>query len=110
VPERINALGKPLTLYIFSRKRAHVETIRRDTSSGGVVVNNVVIHLINPHLPFGGIGQSGQGSYHGWYGFRTFAHERSIMRQGRFGLIHTLYPPYGPKVERALGLVERFLI
>jgi aldehyde dehydrogenase (NAD+) len=109
VPGRINALGKPLALYVFSRRRENVETVLRRTSSGGAVVNNVVIHLANPNLPFGGVGESGQGSYHGWYGFRTFSHERSVMRQGPAALVNALYPPYGPKMQRILDLVGRFL-
>ena len=62
-----------------------------------------------PNLPFGGVGESGQGSYHGWYGFRTFSHERSVMRQGRAGLVNVLYPPYGPKTQRILDLVGRVM-
>lgn len=108
VPARINALGKPLAMYVFSRRPENVELMVRRTSSGGVVVNNVVIHLSNPYLPFGGVGESGQGSYHGWYGFRTFSHERSVMRQGWPSLGSNLYPPYGPKMERVVSLLRRF--
>jgi aldehyde dehydrogenase (NAD+) len=110
VPDRINALGKPLALYVFSRRPENVEAVVRRTSSGGVVINNVVIHFSNPNIPFGGVGESGQGSYHGWYGFRTFSHERTVMKQGRIGFWNNLYPPYGPKMRRILDVVNKFFL
>jgi aldehyde dehydrogenase (NAD+) len=106
---RIDAYGKPLALYVFTRRKSHVERVLRRTSSGGAVVNNVVIHLINPHLPFGGIGESGLGSYHGEFGFRAFSHERSVLRQGRPGLTRVFYPPYTERVKRLVGVVSRVL-
>ncbi len=69
---------------------------------GGTCVNNTVIHFANPNLPFGGIGPSGSGNYHGVFGFRAFSHERAVLRQGRIDLLKTVYPPYGPKVARML--------
>jgi aldehyde dehydrogenase (NAD+) len=107
--ERINALGKPLALYVFSRREESIARVLRETSSGGSAVNNVVIHLANPNIPFGGVGESGQGSYHGWYGFRAFSHERSVLRQGRASLASAFHPPYGPRTQRLLGLVGRLL-
>lgn len=107
VVERISAAGKPLALYLFSRREEAVRRVLRETSSGGAAVNDVVIHLANPNLPFGGVGESGQGSYHGWYGFRTFSHERSVLRQGRASLAAAFHPPYGPRTRRLLGLVGR---
>jgi aldehyde dehydrogenase (NAD+) len=110
IPDRINALGKPLALYVFSRRTENIESIVRRTSSGGVVINNVVIHFSNPNIPFGGVGESGQGSYHGWYGFRTFSHERSVMKQGPLALLNHVYPPYGPKTQRILKLINEFFL
>jgi aldehyde dehydrogenase (NAD+) len=107
--QHINRLGKPLALYVFSRDARATETLLRTTSSGGAVVNNVLIHLGNPNLPFGGVGESGQGSYHGRYGFRTFSHERSVMRQGRGATLGMLYPPYTSRKERMLQLIGRIL-
>jgi aldehyde dehydrogenase (NAD+) len=106
---RIAAGGTPLALYVFSRRRANVERVLARTASGGVAVNTVVVHLGNPWLPFGGVGQSGQGSYHGPYGFRAFSHERAVLRQGPLSLLRFYYPPYGPRTRRALQLVRRFL-
>ena len=109
LPDRINRLGKPLALYVFSRRRDDVEQLLRRTSSGGAVVNNVAIHYANPNVPFGGVGESGQGSYHGWYGFRTFSHERSVLVQGWPSLGHVIYPPYDERMDRALAAVRRWL-
>ena len=58
--------------------------------------------LREPNLPFGGVGASGQGNYHGFYGFKAFSHERAVLRQGRLDLLKQVYPPYTPKVQRML--------
>jgi aldehyde dehydrogenase (NAD+) len=110
VPAQINALGQSLALYIFSRSQENVDLVLGQTSSGAVGINEVVLHNANPYLPFGGVGQSGQGNYHGWYGFRTFSYERSIMRQARLDLLHIMYPPYGKKTERILELMDKFAV
>lgn len=72
---------KPLALYIYSNTPAHVDRILSRTSSGGVTVNGVFSHYLENHLPFGGVNQSGMGSYHGVFGFRAFSHERAIYVQ-----------------------------
>lgn len=109
VPERIHRIGKPLALYLFSRNERSVEFIRQRTSSGGIVINNVLIHFGNPNLPFGGVGESGQGSYHGVFGFRAFSHERSVLRQTPLGAMHLVYPPYGSRAERVLRLMGKLV-
>jgi aldehyde dehydrogenase (NAD+) len=85
---------KPLALYIFSKRRSFIKNILASTTSGGAVVNHVVVHLANPYLPFGGVGHSGQGSYHGHFGFKAFSHEKSVLTQGRFTLTSLYFPPY----------------
>src|SRR5581483_8330381 len=70
----IRSHGKPLAMYIFSRQRDRIEDALRNTSAGGTLVNNVLLHLTNPNLPFGGAGESGFGSYHGEHGFAAFSH------------------------------------
>ncbi|HEX7243728.1 MAG TPA: aldehyde dehydrogenase family protein [Longimicrobiaceae bacterium] len=107
--ERINARPKPLALYVFARSRPVVERVLSGTSAGGTVVNHVVLHLANPDLPFGGVGESGQGSYHGRFGFRTFSHERAVLVQGRFSAAKWLYPPYTERVRRMAERVGRML-
>jgi aldehyde dehydrogenase (NAD+) len=76
----IEARDKPLALYIFSNDEANVQKILSRTSSGGVTVNGVFSHYLENQLPFGGVNQSGTGSYHGYFGFKAFSHERAIYR------------------------------
>lgn len=85
---------KPLALYIFSRQKSFIRYVLDRTTSGGVAINQVILHLANPHLPFGGVGHSGQGSYHGHFGFRAFSHEKSVLIQGRLSLTPLYFPPY----------------
>lgn len=91
----INQREKPLALYVFSSRESNARKVLTETSSGGACINDVVIHLVNPNLPFGGIGESGMGNYHGIYGFRTFSHERAVLRQSSpVNTVQLLYPPY----------------
>lgn len=76
--EYIEARDKPLALYVFSPDDANVEKVLQRTSSGGVTVNGVFSHYLENRLPFGGVNGSGQGSYHGYFGFKAFSHERAI--------------------------------
>ena len=76
----IEARDKPLALYVYSDNPAHVQTLLDRTSSGGVTVNGVFSHYLENQLPFGGVGPSGTGSYHGQFGFKAFSHERAIYR------------------------------
>lgn len=105
----INSGTKPLALYIFSKKASVVKDILRKTTSGGVGVNHVVLHLANPHLPFGGVGHSGMGSYHGEFGFKTFSHERSILKQGPFTLTSLYFPPYHTALSKFAFKLLRWL-
>jgi aldehyde dehydrogenase (NAD+) len=74
----ISSRDKPLALYIYSNDQAHVDKVLNRTSSGGVTVNGVFSHYLENKLPFGGVNQSGTGSYHGYFGFKAFSHERAI--------------------------------
>jgi len=76
----IEARDKPLALYVYSADEATVETVLARTSSGGVTVNGVFSHYLENNLPFGGVNTSGMGSYHGYFGFKCFSHERAIYR------------------------------
>lgn len=105
----VNANDTPLSLYIFSRDEAAIQRILRGTRAGGTVVNDTVIHLGNPNLPFGGSGPSGMGSYHGEYGFRAFSHERAVLRQGHVGALALLYPPYTARTRGMLYAVRTML-
>ncbi|MDG0816316.1 aldehyde dehydrogenase family protein [Bdellovibrio svalbardensis] len=91
----INERPKPLALYIYSHSEMNIEQLTRETSSGGLVINDSVIHLANGYLPFGGVGDSGMGNCHGIHGFRTFSHAKGILRQSWGAkLLGMIYPPY----------------
>ncbi|PYE54409.1 aldehyde dehydrogenase family protein [Deinococcus yavapaiensis] len=105
----VTELGSPLALYVFAEDNGFVERTLRDTRSGGVVVNGALSHILNPHLPFGGVGPSGMGSYHGEWGFKTFSHERAVLRQGRLSALKAMTPPYGRPVPRLTAWLLRLI-
>ena len=86
-----------------------MDTTLTETTSGGVCVNNTLLHLANPGLPFGGVGPSGMGNYHGRAGFRTFSHERAVMRQQGNPMSRWLAPPYGGRMNRMVARFARWL-
>ncbi len=87
----------PLALYVFSKKKIFIQNILDKYSFGGACINNTLIHLNNPNLPFGGVGQSGSGYYHGEWGFRNFSQLKAISRTGTWLDIKLKYPPYSSK-------------
>ncbi|MBL7913264.1 MAG: aldehyde dehydrogenase family protein [Bacteroidia bacterium] len=93
----INRKNKPLALYIFSEDSDTSQRIIRETSAGGTCVNDVLVHISNPNLPFGGVNSSGIGSSHGIFGFKNFSHERAIVFQSKLGVTKMIYPPYDKK-------------
>jgi aldehyde dehydrogenase (NAD+) len=106
--EFIRSRPKPLALYVFSGRKRNVERVLHTTTAGGTGVNMPLLHVANPDLPFGGVGESGMGSYHGHAGFKTFSHERSVLVQGRLALIEKFFPPYGAALkQRLLALARR---
>ncbi|XP_041365280.1 aldehyde dehydrogenase, dimeric NADP-preferring-like [Gigantopelta aegis] len=101
----INSREKPLALYIFSNNKRVVHNFLNRTSSGGVCVNDTLMHISIPTLPFGGVGHSGVGSYHGKFSFETFSHRRSVMERGlTLDSVNAIrYPPY---TEKKLQMVS----
>jgi len=102
----INSRPKPLALYLFTSQRQHQRTLLQRTSSGGVCLNDVVLQAGVPELPFGGVGNSGMGTYHGKAGFETFSHRRSVLRRSFRLDAPFRYPPYAgrlPLIRRLLG-------
>ena len=91
----INARPRPLALYYFDRKDSRIDEVLARTTSGGVSVNECLAHISVEDLPFGGVGPSGMGAYHGENGFLTFTHQKSVLQQSRFNLVSLLNPPYG---------------
>lgn len=108
VVAEINSRDKPLALYIFDRDAARVDRIIGATTSGGVGVNLTLVQFTHPNLPFGGVNTSGIGAAHGEHGFLAFSHERAVLRN-RFLLMPLLFPPYGPRVMRLIGVIKRVL-
>ncbi len=98
----VNVRPAPLALYCFDRDPRRVERVLARTRSGGACINDVVVHVAQDALPFGGIGPSGMGAYHGKEGFMTFSHARSVLYQPRFSPSALLKPPYGAACERVL--------
>lgn len=90
----INSKPKPLALYIFSRSSMAVDHILTHTESGDAVINDVVIHVGNTNLPFGGFNNSGIGKSHGYHGFMAFTHERSYLKQAKVSAVSMFYPPF----------------
>lgn len=99
----INARPKPLAMYLFAQSKSVVDTFIGQTSSGGVAVNSVLVQIGEHNLPFGGVGASGYGAYHGEASIRTFSHERSVLVKGKGpNLVKFGQAPYTAKKERAL--------
>jgi len=101
----INARERPLALYVFDNDRRRVEQVIAATRSGGVTVNDCMLHVAQDDLPFGGIGASGMGHYHGREGFITFSKLRPVFRQSRFNALPLLAAPYGARARRLLRLM-----
>ncbi len=95
----INTREKPLALYYFSENKVNINNILKCTTSGGVTINDTVIHVANGNLPFGGVGNSGIGSYHGKASFDTFTHKRSVMERGTFIEFNIRFAPYKNKIN-----------
>jgi len=102
----INDRPKPLALYMFSSKRKNQEQVLSRTSSGGACINQTIMHLGVPDLPFGGVGASGMGAYHGRSGIETFSHRKSVFKRGTLVDPPVIYPPYsGLKTSLAKKLL-----
>ena len=105
----IQQRSRPLALYYFGSDKTEEREVLARTVSGGVTVNDVAMHFLAEELPFGGVGPSGMGAYHGEYGFRRFSHSRAVFHQSRFDLagLTGLRPPYGSRLRRSLSWLIR---
>jgi coniferyl-aldehyde dehydrogenase len=101
----VNGHPRPLGLYYFGADQREQHRVLTQTTSGGVTVNDVIMHVAQEDLPFGGVGPSGMGAYHGRDGFRTFGHAKSIFTQSKFDVaaLAGLRPPYGDKLMKLLN-------
>ena len=107
VMSRINAGPRPLALYPFSNDRALLDRLIERVMSGGVSINDALLHAGQDELPFGGVGASGMGHYHGHEGFLTFSKLRPIFHQSRWSSLRMLMPPYGKLADRVLAFLTR---
>ena len=104
--EFVNRGEKPLALYLFSSDAGAEERVLGETSSGGACINGTIMHIGNSKMPFGGVGPSGMGSYHGRYSFETFSHRKSVLRRGFKFDVKMMYPPY---TKRRTNMVKKML-
>ncbi len=103
--DMINSMQKPLAMYLFTRDKKIQRRVLSETSSGGLCINDTLVHFASTSLPFGGVGESGMGKYHGRMSFEAFSHMKSVFRKNFLVEIALRYPPY-----RKFGKLMRFFI
>jgi coniferyl-aldehyde dehydrogenase len=101
----VNDHPRPLALYYFGRDSNNIERVLAETVAGGVTINETLLHISQDELPFGGVGPSGMGAYHGKIGFDTFSKLKPVFRQPKLNGLNLLKPPYGKRVEKMLKLL-----
>lgn len=99
----VNERPRPLALYYFDRDTARVNQVLQKTTSGGASINETMLHFAIDDLPFGGVGPSGMGAYHGQHGFDTMSHKKAVFLQARWNLANMLAPPFGERAEKMLA-------
>ncbi|KAL6658488.1 hypothetical protein ACP70R_004074 [Stipagrostis hirtigluma subsp. patula] len=103
----VNSKTKPLAAYLFTKNKKLQDNFVSNVPAGGMLVNDVALHLANPHLPFGGVGDSGMGSYHGKFSFDCFSHKKAVLIRGFGGEATARYPPYTQEKQKILrGLIN----
>ncbi|MGF6779425.1 coniferyl aldehyde dehydrogenase [Paraburkholderia sp. GAS334] len=104
----INARPRPLSLYLYDDDAATIERVTHETIAGGMAINETLMHLACESLPFGGVGASGMGAYHGYEGFVTFSKMKPVLQQGRLNARALVAPPYGRVFNALIKLMMRF--
>ncbi len=105
----VNENPKPLALYMFSKSQKNIDKVMDETSSGGVCINDTVMHFANPNLPFGGVGASGIGAYHGKTSYDTFSHQKGILHKSFLVDAAIRYAPYGGNNSTLLKMMLKYL-
>ena len=100
VVDFVNNKPRPLALYYFGKNNSEIDKLCKQTTSGGVTINDVAQHVAVPDLPLAGVGNSGMGAYHGHYGFLEFSHQKAVLRQGKLSLGQFMRPPFTEKKEK----------
>jgi acyl-CoA reductase-like NAD-dependent aldehyde dehydrogenase len=103
----INDREHPLALYYFGTNQNDIDKILKETLSGGVTLNDTILHVGQDDLPFGGVGASGMGHYHGKAGFDTFSKTKGVFKVGRWSTLPLLYPPFTRKTDWILKWMLR---
>jgi len=103
----VNARPNPLALYYFDHDRGRIDHVLEQTLSGGVTINDTLLHIAQDSLPFGGVGESGKGHYHGFEGFEAFSKKKAVFFQSRVNGMGLFKPPYGKVFERMVNLLIR---
>ena len=98
----VKAGDKPLGLYVFSNSKETAQKVVDAIPAGGAVINHIAMHFLIPSLPFGGVGASGIGAYHGEYGFQTFSHRKAVLRKPAKPDLSFMYPPYTDKTQKLM--------
>jgi aldehyde dehydrogenase (NAD+) len=98
----VNSRPKPLALYVFSRSKSDSRRVVDEIPAGGAVVNHIALHCLVPSLPFGGVGASGMGAYHGKWGFQSLSHRKSVLAKTFKPDLRIVYPPYSEKAQRLM--------
>jgi len=101
----VNARPRPLALYYFDDDNGRIDQVLSKTTSGGAAINDTLLHVAQEDLPFGGVGPSGLGSYHGPEGFKTFSHQKGVFEQARLNTTGLLTPPYGKFMNRMMNFL-----
>jgi len=104
----INARPRPLALYWFGTDNSARDQVLAQTVSGGVTVNDTLMHIAHENLPFGGVGESGWGSYHGEAGFLRLSMQKPVLVQSKWARGDLFYPPYGKRFDQVMGLLKRW--
>lgn len=95
----------PLALYLFANRKSDQKKVSEHLTFGGMTLNDTLLHIANPHLPFGGVGNSGMGSYHGKFGFDAFSHHKAILKKAKWPDPFIKYPPYTDLKERLIRMI-----
>jgi acyl-CoA reductase-like NAD-dependent aldehyde dehydrogenase len=103
----VNERPRPLALYCFDRDARRIDRVLTGTVAGGVTINDTILHIAQESLPFGGVGPSGMGEYHGREGFEAFSKRKAVFRQSRLNTMGLFKPPYGKRFERLVNFLLR---
>nr|ABK24239.1 unknown [Picea sitchensis] len=98
--EVVSSFSKPLAAYVFTKNKKFERQVVASVSAGGMLVNDTALHVTNHHLPFGGVGESGVGSYHGKFSFEAFSHKKAVLYRGFMGDLMARYPPYTTRKQK----------